>query len=106
MDSVICPTQYELTWKCFMPTPEEQSSSDCYKNNCYLLCHTNSGLSSECISLTSRFGRALEASQTKPPKLGVLLSSRLGKQVRMGPSAGIQTVAINTAKSLSTGKVP
>lgn len=44
----------------------------------------------------------LKACKTKPPKLGALLSSRLKKQARMGPSADIQMVAINTAKSLSS----
>ena len=79
---------------------EEQSSSvQIVIKTSAFYCHANSALSSECISLTSRFDRALKASKSKPPKLGGLLSSRLGKQVRMGPSADIQMVAINTAKS-------
>lgn len=44
------------------------------------------------------------AEHSKPPKLGVLLSSRLGKQASVS-SADTQAAAINTAKLLSTDKV-
>lgn len=53
---------------------EEHSSLLGYKSNCYLLSHANSALSSESVSLTAGL-----AEHSKPPKLGVLLSSRLGK---------------------------
>lgn len=43
------------------------------------------------------------AEYSKPPKLGVLLSSRLGKQASVS-SADTQAAAINTAKLLSTDK--
>lgn len=54
---------------------------------------------SECVSLTAGL-----AEDSKPPKLGVLLSSRQGKQANVS-SADTQAAAINTAKPLSTNKV-
>lgn len=74
---------------------EEHSSLLGYKNKCfYSLMPTQL-----CVSLTGGL-----AEHSKPPKLGVLLSSRLGKQASVS-SADTQAAAINTAKLLSTDKV-
>lgn len=44
------------------------------------------------------------AEHSKPPRLGALLSSRLGKQAS-GSSSDTQAAAINTAKPPSAGPV-
>lgn len=90
---------YKQSTDCKVCALQEHSSLLGYKNNCFLLSHANSALSSECVSLTAGL-----AEHSKPPKLGVLLRSRLGKQASVS-SADTQAAAINTAKPLSTGKV-